>query len=238
MRIAFISDIHGNATALEAVLKDLEKRNIDKTFVLGDISFRGPEPKRSLNMIQSLKTEVIKGNADEWIIRGINEGEVPDSSLAIMNQEREWTVSKLSETHMTYLQGLPTELNLAFDNIKIHAFHATPNSLFDVVHPFSSDETLIEKLLVKEADIYIYAHIHKPYIRYLNGKCVINTGSVGLPFDGMNQSSYVIIDLSEDQLKTSIIRVEYDVNHVIQQFIQSDYPNKKLMNDLLENSGI
>lgn len=238
MKIAFISDIHGNATALEAVLTDLREKEVDEVFVLGDICFRGPEPKRSLDIIQALNTDVIKGNADEWIVRGINDGEVPKEALSMMNKERDWAASKLDKDQLDYLKGLPTELNLTFGDIKIHAFHAAPNSLFDIVQPFASDETLEEKLFEKEVDIYIYAHIHKPYIRFLNGKCVVNTGSVGLPFDGIARSSYVLIDLMADHVEASIVRVAYDVDKVVLQFTQSDYPNKDFMIDVLKKSSI
>lgn len=233
MKIAFISDIHGNATALEAVLTDLRTKEVDEVFVLGDICFRGPEPKRSLDIIQALNTDVIKGNADEWIVRGIRDGEVPKEAFSMMNKERDWATSKLDKDQLHYLKDLPKELNLEFGNIKIHAFHATPNSLFDIVQPSASDETLEEKLFAKEVDIYIYAHIHKPYIRFLNGKCVVNTGSVGLPFDGISRSSYVLIDLTAEHVEVSIARITYDVDKVISQFRQSDYPNKDFMIDIL-----
>ena len=78
MKLAFISDIHGNATALDAVLQDIKNKNVDKVYVLGDICYRGLEPQRSLELVQSLHTDVIKGNADEWVVRGVQQGEVPD----------------------------------------------------------------------------------------------------------------------------------------------------------------
>lgn len=238
MRIAFISDIHGNAVALEAVLADLRKKSVDEVFVLGDICFRGPEPKRSLEIIQALNTDVIKGNADEWIVRGIHKGEVPKESLSMMNKERDWTVSKLNHHQLDYLKELPTELNLEYGDIKIHAFHATPNSLFDNVPPSAPDEKLEEQLMINEATIYIYAHIHKPYIRFLHGKCVINTGSVGLPFDGISRSSYVLIDLLADHVEASIVRVTYDIDKVVQQFANEDYPNNEFIIDVLKNGSL
>src|SRR5699024_4272524 len=124
-----------NAVALEAVLADLRKKNVDEVFVLGDICFRGPEPKRSLEIIQALNTDVIKGNADEWVVRGIYEGEVPKVALDIMTKERDWATSQLADDQLSYLKNLPSELNLEFGDTKIHAFHATPNSLFDIVQP-------------------------------------------------------------------------------------------------------
>jgi putative phosphoesterase len=238
MKIAFISDIHGNATALEAVLKDLESKKVDKIYILGDLCFRGPEPKRSLELVRSLNTAVIKGNADEWVVRGINKGEVPDDALEMMNKEREWTASQLDSDSIKYLKDLPTELRLEFGKIKVQAFHATPNSLFEVVLPSESDEVLIEKMLKDDADLYIYAHIHKPFIRFLNGKCVMNIGSVGLPFDGLRKSSYGLLEISDKSWQASIVRVNYNVNEVIERFNESDYPNIELIKKILINAAI
>src|SRR5699024_8955836 len=125
MKLAFISDIHGNATALEAVLEDIKQRNIDKIFVLGDLCFRGLEPKRSLDLIRSLNTDVIKGNAEEWMVRGVQEEEVAPEMHEVMNTERDWGYAKLDQDSLDYLHNLPKELNLEFDGVKIHAFHAT-----------------------------------------------------------------------------------------------------------------
>lgn len=238
MRLAFISDIHGNSTALEAVLADIEKRNVDKLFVLGDICYRGPNPKRSLELIRGLNTEVIKGNADEWIVRGIKEGEVPDSALEMMNLERDWSVSKLDNESIEYLKNLPTELKFSIENVNFHTFHATPDSLFEVVLPNEKDDILESKLINSESDIFIYAHIHKPFIRYINGKCIINIGSVGLPFDGNQKSSYAIVEVNKEQYQTSIVRVNYSVEKVIQHFKESDYPNSDIMTRVLINAKI
>lgn len=238
MKLAFIADIHGNATALEAVLKDIQSKDVDKVFVLGDICYRGPEPKRALDLIRSLDTDVIKGNADEWIVRGVQDGEVPAQAINTMNAEREWTVSQLDEQSINYLRELPTELKLEFGNHKIHAFHATPSSLFDVILPQETEENLITKMMVEEADIYIYGHIHRPYIRFVEGKCIVNTGSVGLPFDGVKKSSYLLLDLQEDSFQVSLVRVNYDVHKVQELIQQTNYPNKELVCRVLENAKL
>lgn len=238
MILAFISDIHGNAVALEAVIKDLKEKNVDKVFVLGDISYRGPEPKRSLDLVRSLNCDVIKGNADEWVVRGIREGEVPEQALETMRKEREWIVSRMDDESIEYLKNLPTDITFENQGTRIHAFHATPNSLFEVVQPIESDEHMIEKMMSNDADIYIYAHIHKPFIRYINGKCLINIGSVGLPFDGMAKSSYCLIDIEVNGFQSSIVRINYDVNQVVQQFNDSDYPNAGFMINALENGKL
>ncbi|OMP67172.1 metallophosphoesterase family protein [Domibacillus epiphyticus] len=238
MKIAFISDIHGNAVALDAVLCDIKKKQVDKIYVLGDICYRGPEPKRSLQLIQSLNTNVIKGNADEWVVRGVQKGEVPDSAIDMMNTEREWILSNLEKEDIDYLQKLPKELQFDAAGLSIHVFHATPDSLFDVVVPGESDDILKTKLMSSsESDVYVYAHIHKPYIRFINGKVLINIGSVGLPFDGVKKSSYAIIKIEECQISTSIERVEFDVEKVVKQYEQLGYPNQNMVN-VIRNARI
>ncbi|WP_433959086.1 metallophosphoesterase family protein [Cytobacillus horneckiae] len=231
MKIAFISDIHGNAVALKAVLEDIEKRHVDEIIVLGDISFRGIEPAKSLKMVRHISEWVIKGNGDEWIVRGIEQGEVPDNMLSLLQQERDWAVQQLEESEMNYLKELPQSIKRDIEGVKIHAFHATPQSLFDVVFPYEKNEILQEKLKLDEADISIYGHIHQSFIRYVNGKCVMNIGSVGLPFDGEYKSSYGLIDVQQSNYQASIIRVNYDRDLVLKKISESDYPNKDFFRD-------
>jgi len=238
MKLAFLSDIHGNAVALEAVLQDIKEKNVDKIYVLGDICYRGPEPQRSLELVQSLNCDVIKGNADEWVVRGVSRGEVPDQALNMMNRERDWISSQLDQGNIDYLDKLPMELMIEAKGMKIHAFHATPNSLFEIVPPFESDEVLRDKFMVNEADLYICAHIHKPYIRYINGKCVINIGSVGLPFDGIKKSSYALIDITANGFQTTIVRVPFNTDKVIQQYKEYNYPNAEVLSNIIQNAKI
>ena len=236
MKIAFISDIHGNANALEAVIDDIHQKKVDKIIVLGDLAYRGPEPKRAIDLIQGLNATVIKGNADEWIVRGVNKGEVPDAALDTMNKERDWTVSQLTQTDLDYLANLPTEIRFEEKGILFHAFHATPTSLFDVVLPNTKNEEIESKLMGKEADVYLYGHIHKPYIRTINGKTVINLGSVGLPFDGVTKASYAIVELHNNGIGASIERVRYDLVETIDKYKEVNYPNVTLMKEIIQNA--
>lgn len=236
-RIAFISDIHGNAVALDAVLADISTKAVDQIIVLGDIAYRGPEPKRSLELVRALNTTVIKGNADEWTVRGVRPGEVRDHVLDIMNQEREWIASRLDDDDLHYLQGLPTELKLSLtDSLDLYACHATPESLFEIVLPDQTNDQLQAKMMTRPATIYVYAHIHLPYVRYVNGRCLVNIGSVGLPFDGLAHSSYAIVEAEGERYRVTIERVPYDTERVIQQYIESDYPNKDVMCEAIRHA--
>jgi putative phosphoesterase len=239
MKMAFISDIHGNAIALDAVLADIEKQGIDKIYVLGDLCYRGPEPKRSLDLVRSLHTEVIKGNADEWVVRGVRKGEVADKVLELMNIERQWIVEQLEPSDIEYLDSLPTTLNLTIEDVQLSAFHATPTSLFDIILPNADDNQIETSLMQAQgAEVFIYAHIHKPYIRYINGKVIFNIGSVGLPFDGMTKASYGIVEVESGHIKTSIRRVSYDLETVVARYHEVHYPNAEMMSNIIRTAKI
>lgn len=239
MKIALMSDIHGNAVALEAVLKDIRRQGAERIAILGDICFRGPEPKRALEMVQTLVHEhnalVIKGNVDEWTVRSVRPGEVPEQLLEGFEQEREWCVSRLSKEDLDWLQALPHDLHLSLgSSLTLHAFHATPHSLFDVVWPDASDDHIVSTLISDDqAHILAYGHIHFPYIRFVRGKAVLNTGSVGLPFDGLPLASYILLETDGDAYSAALVRVPYDVEQVVQQYISQDYPEAELMSQVV-----
>ena len=240
MKTAFISDIHGNATALEAVLADIDKKKVDRIVVLGDLCYRGPEPKKSLDLVRNLNTDVIRGNADDWVYRGVRAGEVPQQNLDIMREEQQWTLDRLTAEDVEYLGNLPAEITVGLtDNITVHGFHATPDSVFEPVQPNEPVEVLEDKLMKKqEADIYLYGHIHLPYVRHINGKCVANLGSVGLPFDGLNQASYLIAEGDGKQFNVGIHRVKYDVEKVKSQLKAEDYPNLEFLSGTIEHGSL
>lgn len=235
MKIAFISDIHGNAVALDAVLRDIAACRADRIVVLGDLCYRGPEPKRALDAIRALGADVIGGNADAWTVRGVRAGEVPDAVLERMNAERDWIVSQLEPDDLRYLEQLPRDWTYAGEaGTAIHAFHATPDSLFEIVPPDAAAETIAAKLTHRrEAQLYLYAHIHLPYVRYVNGRCIANLGSVGLPFDGLAQASYALVELAGGGPAVTIRRVNYDVEQTAALYREKEYPNAEQMSRIV-----
>jgi diadenosine tetraphosphatase ApaH/serine/threonine PP2A family protein phosphatase len=77
--------------------------------------------------------------------------------------------------------------------------------------------------------LFVCAHIHLPYIRFIDGRCIVNTGSVGLPFDGLPQASYALVEAEGDRFRVTIQRVPYDVEKVVKQFTNGGYPNRDLL---------
>ncbi len=235
MKIAILSDIHGNAVALEQVLEHISCKQIDTVLVLGDLIFRGPEPQKVLDLLRSTSALILKGNTDVWITRGIQKDEVPETDYEIMNLERQWTLDQITEEDVAYLDSLPTELSLSLsETMSLHAFHATPEDLFEVILPSGSAELFREKIMKnQQAAVYAYAHTHYPMLRYMDGKCIINPGGVGYTFDGYTQSSYAIVEEEKGQLRVSIERVSYDIDQVVGMYEKFCYPNAELMKQVL-----
>lgn len=228
MRLALISDIHGNEQAFRAVLEDISKAAATHSAVLGDLSYRGPKPKECLQLVRDMNTKVIKGNADEWLVRGVRQGEVPDKALALMQSEQAWSQTQLSQDDLDYLKSLPYTLEIPVSNqSQLYACHATPDSLFDIIPNEAKNEELdIFTKSNQRADFYVYGHIHLPYLRSFSGKKIINTGSVGLPFDGDPRASYVIIERSETDFHVQFRRVTYDIEKACYDLDQSGYPEE------------
>ncbi|HHY67703.1 MAG TPA: metallophosphoesterase family protein, partial [Alicyclobacillus sp.] len=162
-------------------------------------------------------------------------GEVPDPFLEIMRREQEWTAGRLTADQVRYLEELPEDIFWDLEGVRIHAFHATPTNLFTAVLPDASAEVLEGRLMVKPAvDVYVYGHIHLPYVRYLRGKCVVNTGSVGLPFDGLPQPSYALLEVETGRFRVTLERVPYDADRAAERLRQVDYPNLQMMRVIRE----
>jgi predicted phosphodiesterase len=240
MKYAFLSDIHGNAVALDAVIRDLETVRPDRMFVLGDLAFRGAEPKRSIALVRSLGCPVIGGNADLWVTRGIRAGEVPEGRLAMMRAERQWTREHLDEDDLFYLKELPDGHAEALNGgAPLLLCHAAPNDRFALLPPNASDEALLTAFRPGAnarpdvpgpgPAVAVYGHIHLPFIRFVQGLLLINTGSVGLPFDGLPAASYALLDDERGIWNASIRRVRYNLDAAAEALDRTGYPERDLL---------
>lgn len=227
MKVALFGDIHGNAHALEAVLEDIEKQQADKMIVLGDLVFKGPLPELCVKRIQQLDTDVIQGNIDEMVgLNHIQDGfaKSPEHE-ADLRKEMDWTRARLSEEEIEYLVRLPFEYEEELTpHHSLFCVHANPHNLLDIVLPGSNEQALVTMFRQTEASIVAYGHIHQPFVRFIDGKVLLNTGSVGLPFDGDPRASYAILEVDEEQLNVSFRRIKYDVDAAADAFKGSGHP--------------
>jgi predicted phosphodiesterase len=210
MRIAIVSDIHGNLTAFEAVLADLRQASPDLIFHGGDLADSGASPVQIVDRIRELGWQGVVGNTDEMLFRPESLREFAKQSpklqplFTVIEEMAAATRATLGEERLAWLRGLP--------RVQIHGpmalVHASPESRWRAPAPEASDAELESVYSPLGQPIAIYAHIHRPFIRSVAGMIVANTGSVGLSYDGDRRAAYLVLDGSTPAIR----RVEYNVD--------------------------
>lgn len=223
-KIAIISDIHGNIPALDAVLKDIKDRNIERIFCLGDLAGKGPSSAQAVDSIRKHCEIVIKGNWDYFMT------DVKDSEVLIWHQDR------LGEERLDYMESLPIYCEFYMSGKLIRLCHASPNDLFHRVHLSTEVEERMKlfmptKTLNKEADVVGYGDIHGAHIDNFSGKTIFNVGSVGNPLE-ITQASYAIIEGTYESKEKSpfaitLVRVPYNIEQAVRHAMESDMPDKQ-----------
>jgi predicted phosphodiesterase len=233
MRIAVISDIHGNQLALAAVLHDLERQpHYDKLIIAGDLCLNGPRPREVLEMVQDLRCPVIQGNVDLEVVTGAEEkGEKKRTTVG-------WTREQIGQAGIAYLAGLPFSYRVAHpEGRDLLVVHANPRNLEDALFPNADDETLQTLLgsLDKRVAALAFGHLHIPYIRRWRGLLLANVASCGLPRDQDLRAVYGILNWQDGQWEAEVRRVPYDVQAVVKQIKSCGMPHvEKRIKILLE----
>jgi predicted phosphodiesterase len=213
MRIAIVSDIHGNRTAFDAVLADLRQTSPDLILHGGDLADGGSSPIEIVDRIRDLGWSGVVGNTDEMLFRPESLQVVANQSprlqplFAVIEEMAAFTREALGEERLAWMRGLPPILLQG----PMALMHASPESCWRSPGPDAADAELKSMYAPLGQPIVVYAHIHRPYVRTVSGMTVANAGSVGLPYDGDRRAAYLLLDES----KPAIRRVEYDVDKEI-----------------------
>ena len=185
-QIAVISDIHGNLTALETVLSDIEKRGISRIFCLGDIVAKGTHSEECVQLIREKCEVTVQGNCDDVFSSRIDLA--GQSELSI--RRIKWNQEKLSEESKAYLRSLPFAYEFYLSGRLVRIFHSSPEKNDAYIGGFHPIEKLYGMFLPGErtpsdqiADIVIYGHIHLPYMQKLYNRVLLNAGSAGNAMD-------------------------------------------------------
>jgi putative phosphoesterase len=222
MRIAIVSDIHGNRRAFEAVLADLPQVAPDLVLHGGDLAYGGAHPAEIIDQVRSLGWPGVRGNTDEmlWAPKRLAEFAATALKLApllaILQEMIPSTLASIGEERLRWLEGLPVR----YSQEGFSLVHASPNDLWRAPMQNASDDELQSIYASLGAQIAVYGHIHRPYIRRLPGMTVANTGSVSQSYDGDRRASYLVIDGQS----ITIRRVEYDVESEAEELLRSGLP--------------
>lgn len=253
-RIAILSDIHGNLTALEAVLSDIKEKNISKIYCLGDSIIKCANPDKVIDILREKCEVILLGNCDEIICRpGIEFG-------------RFWSRDKIGEERADFIYNLPVSYDFYMSGHLIRLFHASPISLEHVFNPMypNSDSIYFNKIISDPNDLFKntefigksendpipdvvgYGHLHTPNIFRFKNKTIFNVGSVGVPVEMANDdienttskfstmASYMILEgkLNSKELSSlsfTLVRLPYNIEKEIKYLEESNMPNKEVI---------
>lgn len=231
MRIAIVSDIHGNRRAFDAVLADLREVSPDLIVHGGDLSSGGAHPAEIIDHIRSLGWPGVYGNTDEmlWAPKRLTEFAATLPQFAAVFQRVEatisWTVKQLGENRLRWLERLPAR----FVREDLSLVHASPDDCWRAPMPNAADDEFRKIYGTLNAKLVVYAHIHVPFIRKFEGWTIANTGGVSQSYDGDTRASYLVID--GEILATR--RVEYDVQAEADDLLKSGVPHAVWMAKIL-----
>jgi putative phosphoesterase len=226
MRIAIVSDIHGNLSALEAVLEDLEAVRPSVTLHGGDLALGGPHPLQVVDRIRELGWPSVLGNTDAALAEDPMVLEQRGTFVAAAAAR---TREMLDQARLDWLTSRPLE----WRGEGMALVHAVPGDCWAVIAHDASDDELRETYGALGVPIAVYGHIHHPYIRRLDGLTVVNSGSVSLSLDGDVRATYVVIDEGRIEHR----RVGYDVERVAADMVAIDYPNAAIYSDWLRSGS-
>jgi putative phosphoesterase len=181
MRLAIISDIHGNLVALEAVLADIARQGCDQIICLGDVIEDGPNPRACLHKVLELGCETVMGNTDERMLKF--HGQRPDPSVKGVSLQRNfWCANQLDHSDCESIKQFKPFLTLECAGLHLIAYHGSPKSNTDAIVQSTSGAALDAFFAGHAADLFVGGHTHRPFcISHLEAR-VINPGSVGVPY--------------------------------------------------------
>jgi putative phosphoesterase len=235
MRIAIVSDIHGNRTAFEAVLEDLRQTAPDLVLHGGDLADGGSSPVEIVDQVRDLGWQGVMGNTDEMLTRPESLTEFASQSpklqplFTVIAEMAAAARERLGADRLAWLRSLPREQRHG----PLALVHASPESPWRAPSPDASDEELRASYASLGASIAVHGHIHRPYIRNISGMIVANSGSVSLSYDGDPRASYQLWDGSTP----SIRRVAYDIEREIRELHASALPHADWIAKILRSTS-
>ncbi len=221
MRVALISDLHGNLTALETVLEDVSRERPDRIVCLGDVAATGPQPRETVERLRELECPVVMGNADDELLRPLSVAKVGDArKFAEIDR---WCSEQLASEHLDFIRSFQPTLDVSFgpDN-ELLCFHGSPRSFDDVIVATTPGEELDRMISGYEATVMAGGHTHEPLLRRHGETTVANPGSVGL---NPPVAEYAFVSLEEGRLNAEFRRLPLDVTEVRRVALDSEMPH-------------
>jgi putative phosphoesterase len=231
MRLAVISDIHGNCFAFDSVLRDIRHQGIEQIVCLGDAIQGGAQPAETVKRLRELNCPVVMGNADAFVLDGASEEGVSERQQTV----RAWSLAQLSSEDQAFMRQFQPTIEIALEGGKsLLCFHGSPHSFNDIILPHTPDETVRSFLDGFTAPFLTGGHTHTQQLRRLGDSWYFNPGSIGMAYnwerakDGSKVdpwSDYAIISSEEACSGVTFRHVPFDVDELAHIIRTSGLPN-------------
>lgn len=232
--IALISDIHGNLTALDAVLADIAATGAEATYCFGDLVGYGPDPAGVIDRVRELGIPTVRGNYDDGV--GNRRGEcgcyyATEQARADGAASYAFTDAALDDARAAWLAALPGEIRIELDDLRVLLVHGSPRKINEYLGTDRDDAFLARLAVGADADVICVGHTHVPYDRTVavpGGAPVrfVNAGSVGKPKDGDPRACWTELAFgpAPGELAVAVHRVAYDVATVQAAMLDAGLP--------------
>jgi predicted phosphodiesterase len=239
MKLALISDIHGNAVAMEAVLADLQRSPFDQVVCLGDAIQGGPQPAEVVAQLRALGCPVVMGNSDAWLLTGDMTG--GESVSPAQETMRQWSLTQLSAPDRQFIADFAPTITVPLPEGKtLLAFHGSPTSFDDILLPDTPYEEFARLYGPFSPAILTGGHTHLQHLRRLGETFYFNPGSVGFALDqrqvGQPEdkqvyydpwAEYAVLEVSSERLAVEFRRVPFAVERYLQGAADAGSPNSE-----------
>jgi predicted phosphodiesterase len=226
VRVAVVSDIHGNVRGLDACLTDLEAQGgADRIVGAGDLCAQGPWPREVLERLEDVGAECLLGNTDRYIVS--DEADEGDA------ESLHWLRERLGAEWLAWLAALPFSVAVGDGPGGLLIVHASPRSDDEHLWPDAADALLERALAGVEQRTVAFGHLHLPYVRLWRDRMLVNVASAGLPKDGDPRASYAIFTQRQGGWEVKHRRVAFDVDEVASAMRSSGMPHAEAFVDVL-----
>jgi putative phosphoesterase len=209
VRVALLSDMHGNAVAFRAALADLEEHSPDLIVALGDVAQGGPQPRECIELLRDLGCPCVFGNSDEFLLT-LDLGAEQAEDVERLMDTAQWSRGQVGEDGLEFLRSFEPTVQAG----RVLCCHATPTSNEDVVLP----ETPPEQVGALEADAVAAGHVHQQWLRRFERTLWFCVGAVGVG----RWCEYALVD--DESLAIEFRRIPFDVDELIATARAKDFP--------------
>jgi predicted phosphodiesterase len=182
MRVALVSDMHGNAIAFDAVVRDLAGEQFDEVVCLGDVAQGGPQPGEVVDRLRELGWRCVFGNSDEFLLTfELGAEDVDEAEAERIVEVLRWSAAELGDERLAFLRSFEPTVELDLDGRRLVCCHATPTSNEEVILP-ETPRDAVERAL-GGADVVACGHVHLQWLRRVGSALWFCAGSAGLVYE-------------------------------------------------------